>query len=114
VEDQAHLAALVAAKRAGTKKRGQNRLRVAVPGSELLLKQAGERGHSLRSVVRALQRLLDEYGASELELACIEALERDVPHDNAVRQSLERRRGEKQLPPALDGAAALQRRLRPS
>jgi len=101
VEDEAHLAALVAAKRAATKERGQDRLRVAVPSSALLLKQAGERGHSLRSVVRALQRLLDDYGASELELACVEALERGVPHDNAVRQSLERRREEKQLPPAL-------------
>ena len=101
VEDEAHLAALVAAKRAATKERGQNRLRVAVPSSALLLKEAGERGHSLRSLVRALQRLLDEYGASELELACVEAMERGVPHDNAVRQSLERRRELQQLPPAL-------------
>lgn len=101
IEDEAHLAALTEAKRAATKERGQNRLRVAVPSSALLLKEAGERGHSLRSVVRALQRLLDEYGASEMELACIEALERGVPHDNAVRQSLERRREQRQLPPAL-------------
>jgi len=101
VEDEAHLAALVAAKRAATKERGQDRLRIAVPSSALLLKEAGERGHSLRSLVRALQRLLEQYGASELELACVEALERGVPHDNAVRQSLERRREEKQLPPAL-------------
>jgi transposase len=101
VEDEAHLAALVAAKRAATKERGQNRLRVAVPSSALLLKEAGERGHSLRSLVRALQRLLDEYGASELELACVEAVERGVPHDNAVRQSLERRREQQHLPPAL-------------
>lgn len=101
VEDETHLAALVAAKRAATKERGQNRLRVAAPSSALLLKEAGERGHSLRSLVRALQRLLDEYGASELELACVEAMERGVPHDNAVRQSLERRREAQQLPPAL-------------
>ena len=47
------------------------------------------------------QRLLDEYGASELELACVEAMERGVPHDNAVRQSLERRRELQKLPPAL-------------
>jgi transposase len=101
VEDEAHIAALVDAKRAARKERGQNRLSVAVPSSALLLKEAGERGYSLRSLVRALQRLLDEYGASELELACVEALERGVPHDNAVRQSLERRREEHQLPPAL-------------
>jgi transposase len=101
VEDESHLASLAAAKRAATKERGQNRLRMAVPSSAQLLKEAGERGHSLRSLVRALQRLLDEYGAGELELACVEALERGVPHDNAVRQSLERRREERQLPPAL-------------
>ena len=101
VEDKAHIAALVDAKRAARKERGQNRLSVAVPSSALLLKEAGERGYSLRSLVRALQRLLDEYGASELELACVEALERGVAHDNAVRQSLERRREERQLPPAL-------------
>lgn len=101
VEDEAHIAALVDAKRAAGKERGQNRLRVAVPSSAQLLKEAGDRGDSLRSLVRSLQRLLDEYGAAELELACVEALERGVPHDNAVRQSLERRREERQLPPAL-------------
>ena len=101
VEDEAHLAALTEAKRAATKARGQNRLRVAVPSSAALLKQAGDRGYNLRSLVKALQRLLDEYGAGELELACAEALTRDVPHDNAVRQSLERRREQRQLPPAL-------------
>lgn len=101
VEDEAHIAALAHAKRAASKERGQNRLRVAVPSSARLLKEAGERGYSLRSLVRALQRLLDEYGASELELACAEALERGVPHDNTVRQSLERRREEQHLPPPL-------------
>ena len=55
----------------------------------------------MRSLVRALQRLLDEYGAAELELACVEALDKGVPHDNAVRQSLERRREERLLPPAM-------------
>lgn len=101
IEDQAHLAALADAKRAAGKERGQNRLSVAAPSSALLLKEAADRGHSLRSLVSALQRLLDEYGASELELACLEALERGVPHDNAVRQSLERRREARELPPAL-------------
>lgn len=101
VEDEAHIAALAHAKRASSKERGQNRLRLAAPSSALLLKEAGERGYSLRSLVRALQRLLDEYGAAELELACKEALERGVPHDNTVRQSLERRREEQNLPPPL-------------
>ena len=101
IEIQAHLEALINAKRQASKERGQNRLRAAVPSSELFLKAAGERGYNLRSLVRALNRLLNEYGPEELELACNEALTREVPHDNAVRQSLERRREEKQLPPPL-------------
>lgn len=98
IELKAHLEALAQAKRQAHKERGQNRLRAAVPSSEAFLKAAAERGYNLRSLVRALQQLLDEYGSDELELACAEALERKVPHDNAVRQSLERRREQKQLP----------------
>ncbi len=98
IELDAHLKALTEAKRQASRARGQHRLRAAVPSSEALLKAAAARGYHLRSLVRALLRLLDEYGADELERACTEALEREVPHDNAVRQSLERRREEKQLP----------------
>lgn len=101
IEDQTHLDALIQAKREANKERGQNRLRAAVPASVLLLEQAAERGYNLRSMVRALQQLLDQYGAEQTQLACAEALERDVPHDNAVRQSLERRREARHLPPPL-------------
>ena len=37
-------------------------------------------------------RLLDRTSAADLQLAILEALERDVPHPNAVRLALERRR----------------------
>jgi hypothetical protein len=33
--------------------------------------------------------MLERYGAAALQLACIEALQRDVPHPNAVRLPLE-------------------------
>ena len=39
-----------------------------------------------------LLRLLEAYGASELQAAIAEALHRGVPHPNAVRLSLERAR----------------------
>jgi hypothetical protein len=39
-----------------------------------------------------LTRLLDRYGAADLQAAIREALDRDVPHPNAVRLALERRR----------------------
>ena len=99
VENPAHLEALVKAKRAARHHRGQDRLARAVPSSTKLLGRAAERGHSLRPVLTQLERLLDRYGAAELEQAVIEALQRDVPHPNAVRQSLERRREQRDLPP---------------
>ena len=41
-----------------------------------------------------------QYGVDELHAAVVEALDRDVPHPNAVRLALERRREERGLPPA--------------
>jgi hypothetical protein len=35
---------------------------------------------------------LDRYGAAELEASIIDPLQRGVPHPNAVRPALERRR----------------------
>ena len=99
VENPAHLEALVKAKRAARHHRGQDRLARAVPSGAKLLGRAVERGHSLRPVLTQLERLLDRYAAAELEQAVMEALQRDVPHPNAVRQSLERRREQRHLPP---------------
>ena len=99
VENPAHLEALVKAKRTARHHRGQDRLARAVPSSAKLLGRAVERGYSLNPVLTQLERLLDSYGAAELEQAVMEALQRDVPHPNAVRQSLERRREQRDLPP---------------
>lgn len=101
IETEAHIQELVQQKRAAREKRGQNRLRHAVPSARDLLEQATARGAPLSTLVRDLNQLLDEYGAAELELACVEALERGVPHANTVRLSLQRRREEQHLPPAL-------------
>jgi len=50
-------------------------------------------------ITAALLRLLDRYGAAELQAAIADALERGVPHPNAVRLALERRREDRHLPP---------------
>jgi hypothetical protein len=45
-------------------------------------------------------RLLERYGAGDLQAAVIEALDRNVPHPNAVRLALEHRRElRQQVPP---------------
>lgn len=101
IEDAAHLAELAARKRAARTHRAQDRLAQAVPNSQELLLAAAARGENLGSLTAALLRLLDTYGASELQAAIQEALARGVPHPNAVRLSLERRREQRHQPSPL-------------
>src|SRR5580700_4236662 len=99
IEDPAHVQALVAWKRQARRHRATDRLAQAAPASRTLLVRAAERGANLGSTTASLVQLLERYGASQLDAAIIEALERDVPHPNAVRLALERRRDDRQQAP---------------
>jgi len=112
IEDPAHLAALVEAKRAARHHRGQDRLAHAAPSSLALLQQAAGRGSPLSRVTAQLVQLLDDYGAAELEYAIQEALASGVPHPNAVRQVIERRREQRDRPPPLTLTLAVNDRAR--
>ena len=101
VENPDHIAGLVRHKRHARRLRGQDRLVQAAPNSERLLADAARRGSNLGAIVAALLRLLDEYGAAELEAGIDEALKRGVPHPNAVRLSLARRRELRDQPPSI-------------
>ena len=101
IEDPGHIAALTEVKRQARHHRGQDRLAQAAPGSRELLTRAAERGDNLGSITASLLRLLDSYGSAELEAAIQEALQREVPHPNAVRLSLQRRREQRNQPPPL-------------
>ena len=101
IDDDAHVEALVAEKRAARHHRGTDRLARAVPASQNLLRRAAERGDNLGAITATLLRLLDRYGAAELEASIGEALERGVPHPNAVRLALERRREQRRQPPPI-------------
>ena len=86
-------------KREARRHRGTDRLAKAAPASPILLTRAAARGDNLGTITAALLRLLDRYGAAELQAAILDALARDVPHPNAVRLALERRREELHRPP---------------
>ena len=101
IEDPAHLQALVAHKRAARQHRAGDRLTQAAPASQTLLIRAAERGDNLGAITALLLRLLDQYGAGELETAIGDALDRNVPHPNAVRLALERRRHNRQQAPPI-------------
>jgi hypothetical protein len=92
IEDPAHVQALADEKHAARQHRGNDRLARAAPASQTLLARAAERGANLGAITAGLLRLLERYDAAALQSAILEAVERDVPHPNAVRFALERRR----------------------
>ena len=99
VEDPVHLAELVRRKAAARKSRGIDRLRAAAPSTHQLLIAAAERGEAIGGITSALLGLLDRWDAAELEAAVVEALAAGAGHPRAVRQCLERRRQQRELPP---------------
>lgn len=100
IEDPTHIEALTKHKHAAREHRGMDRLAHAAPNSQPLLVALAERGGNLGSATAALLRLLDRYGAAELENALAEALEKGAPHPHSVRLILERRCRERgDLPP---------------
>ena len=76
IEDPAHIQALVEQKRAARRHRTTDRVVQAAPAARDLLQRAAERGGNLGAIIVGLQRLLDCYGAAELQAAILEALVR--------------------------------------
>ena len=99
IERPVHIESLVDHKRAARAHRACDRLAQAAPASALFLQRAAERGDGLRATTSALTGLLDRYGARALQAALAEALQRGVPHPNAVRLALERAREAAGTPP---------------
>jgi len=99
IECRDHIQALAEEKRAARHHRATDRLGQAAPASLTLLARAAERGHNLGAITATLMQLLARYGAAELQAAITEALERDVPHPNAVLLALEHRREQRNQPP---------------
>ena len=102
IEDVEHINRLADEKRAAKHHGGTNRLLNAVPVAQDLLVEAAVRGSNLGAITAQLLRLLDCYGAAELREAIKEALARGVPHNNAVRLALERRRHERGEKPLIE------------
>ena len=99
IETPAHIEQLVAHKREARHHGGIGRLAKAAPASVELLEQAAKRSGNLGTITAGLLRLLERFGAVELQAAILEALERGVPHPSAVRLALERRRELRNEPP---------------
>ena len=102
IEDDAHLAALVAEKRHAHALRGRDRLRAACPQADAFLDALAVRGHPLASETTRLLRLLDQVGAAALDAALAEAVTRGAISAASVAHVLEHRRRARHQPPLLD------------
>lgn len=99
VEEPSHIQSLVEYKRQAHLHRSQDRLLHAVPQASELLVRLGQAGGNLGSAVAAFTRLLDSYGATELQAAVAQVLLSPAPHPGSVRQILESRRHQRGLAP---------------
>ena len=112
IEQQAHINALIDMKGKARKFRGQDRLIKTIPQCQELLNEAALRGDNLGSITSTLLRLLDRYGQAELSLAVQSAMKKGVPHPNAVRQALQKRRDENKLSPPIAVSLPKDKRVR--
>ena len=101
IEQEAHVAALVAATRQANPSSARDRLRLAVPAAATLLERLAARGESLRYQVARLLGLLDDYGPQELAAAIDRALDRDALGAGAIAHILETRRRQRGLKPPI-------------
>jgi transposase len=102
IEDAAHIKALWERKQEAKQHRGMDRLHHAAPSARKLLELAAERGNGLGGLTTGLLKLLDLYGAQATEEAIQEVLKVEAVHLSAVRQVLERKRREQDLPPPVE------------
>jgi transposase len=112
IEQEAHVAGLVAATRQNNPSSARDRLRLAVPVAATLLERLATRGESLRYHSARLLALLDDYGPQELAAAIDAALERDAVGAGAIAHLLETRRRRRGLKPPIPMALPDRPRVR--
>lgn len=101
IEDEAHLAALVAEKRRAHDLRGRDRLRHACAHADAFLDALAVRGQPLASETTRLLHLLDQVGAAALDAALAETIGRGAISAASVAHVLEQRRRARRQPPPI-------------
>jgi transposase len=100
IEDPEHIETLAAWKRQAREHRGMDRLHHAVSSSQPFFIELAHRGGNLGATTTGLLRLLDRYGARDLDRALATAVARGVYSLGAVRQILDQQaHAEGKLPP---------------
>jgi len=102
IEREEHLAALSAEKRKAREHRGRNRLSAACPNATAFLGSVALHGGHLGGTTSRLLRLLDQYGAAELDDALDDAQKRGAFAAHSVAHVLDQRRRSRGAPIPLD------------
>lgn len=92
IEEERHLEGLAQEKRRARDHRGRNRLIASCPSAQAFLEKIALHGAHLGGTSSRLLRLLDDYGAAELEFGIAEALRRSAFAAQSVAHILEQRR----------------------
>ena len=101
IEDETHIAGLIAATRQANPSSARDRLRLAVPIVATLFERLATRGESLRVHTARLLGLLDDYGPQELTAAVTQALRTDALGAGTIAHVLEQRRRQRRQPPPI-------------
>ena len=91
IEDPAHLRELGQQKRHARDLRGRDRLRACCPSADALLAEIVVRGAVVSAQTQRLLRLLDRYGAAELEASIVEAIRRGAYSAQSVAHICDQR-----------------------
>ena len=102
IEDERHLAALGADKRKARDHRGRNRLFAACDAAQPFLAELALHGGHLGGTTSRLLRLLDQFGARELDAALAEANRRGAFAAQSVAHVLDQRRRARGAPVPID------------
>jgi transposase len=100
IEDSAHIESLARDKRRAHDLRGRDLLRTTCKNADALLDALALRGEPLGGQTSRLLKLLERYGAAELDRAMADALARGALSATSVAHILDQRaRGRKHVPP---------------
>lgn len=101
IEQEAHLAALSTEKRGARDHRGRNRLFASCGSGEAFLQEVAVHGGHLGGTTSRLLRLLDQYGAADLDAAIADAHSRGAFAAQSVAHILDQRRRGRHVLPSL-------------
>ena len=102
IEDSKHLAELADEKRKAREHRGRNRLIASCAEAHAFLAEVAVHGNHLGGTTARLLRLLDQYGAVELDAAIAEAYRREAFAAQSVAHILDQRSRARGVPATVD------------